>query len=64
MHLVHTNTKYADNSTGALYNDDGLAVIGVFGIVVPDYINEAFEPVANAAHKLSGEMPQEVFSTL
>ena len=62
MHLVHTNTKYADNATEALYNKDGLAVIGVFGYVIPDYINEAFDPVAFAALELSLDSPNEVFS--
>jgi len=60
MHLVHTNTKYADNATEALYNKDGLAVIGVFGYVIPDYINEAFDPVAFAALELSLDSPNEV----
>lgn len=59
MHLVHTNTKYVNNATEALYNADGLAVIGIFGFVIPDYINEAFEPIANAAHELSEEGPNE-----
>jgi len=59
MHLVHTNTKYADNATEALYNDDGLAVIGIFGVVLPDYTNEAFETVVNAARALSEEGPGE-----
>ncbi len=41
MHMVHTNVKYLDNSTEALQNSDGLAVVGVF---FTESSSEDFEP--------------------